>query len=552
MKKRLLALLLTAAMVASVAACGKTEPAATEAAPQEETTAETEAPAEEEPEVIDIEAAYAEPLTITTGFAERANIPWQEGDSTTDNLFTRAYKERYNIVLEPSFVATDTTEYVTKIDFAIVEQNLPDVFRVTKQQLDQLVEADLIWDLTEVYDQYANEGVKGLMEEEKLSFESGMYDGKLYGIAQPGGSALTQPEELWIRKDWMEDLGLSAPQSIEDVENIARAFMEEKGASYGIMAEKSLRFLMYMASCWGAHYGIWVEDEATGQLMYGTIMPEMKEALAKYAEWYEEGLLHKDFMTMDFSAQYKEHIINGEAGVCPFAVSCGSVYGGDMVSALGKDSYFVAYDYPSANGEDVLHPIKASISGYLVVSKECENPEALLKILNFYDYVQNGMAADDPELAMDMDNIQHAAEFHRLIDTRNTNRDNKLVAEAVEKRDTSALTTANSLARYEVITNWLDDPEYYTINAYLMLYEGMRVNTEIFDDSRLVYDKMWAEKPQTIVESGTILDDILIEGFTKIIIGEEPIDYFETVVAEWEQAGGAQATAEANAIYNGQ
>lgn len=45
------------------------------------------------------------------------------------------------------------------------------------------------------------------------------------------------------------------------------------------------------------------------------------------------------------------------------------------------------------------------------------------------------------------------------------------------------------------------------------------------------------------------MDDILIEGFTKIIVGEESIDYFDTLVADWESAGGAKATEEINETY---
>ena len=41
-----------------------------------------------------------------------------------------------------------------------------------------------------------------------------------------------------------------------------------------------------------------------------------------------------------------------------------------------------------------------------------------------------------------------------------------------------------------------------------------------------------------MINSGTTLEDILTEGFTKIIIGDQPIDYFDTVVDNWKAAGG--------------
>ena len=42
------------------------------------------------------------------------------------------------------------------------------------------------------------------------------------------------------------------------------------------------------------------------------------------------------------------------------------------------------------------------------------------------------------------------------------------------------------------------------------------------------------------------LNDLLQEGFTKIIVGQEPIDYFDTLVENWKRAGGEQATKEVN------
>lgn len=53
-----------------------------------------------------------------------------------------------------------------------------------------------------------------------------------------------------------------------------------------------------------------------------------------------------------------------------------------------------------------------------------------------------------------------------------------------------------------------------------------------------------------MINSGTTLEDILTEGFTKIIIGDQPIDYFDTVVDNWKAAGGEQVTLEMNEIYN--
>ena len=45
------------------------------------------------------------------------------------------------------------------------------------------------------------------------------------------------------------------------------------------------------------------------------------------------------------------------------------------------------------------------------------------------------------------------------------------------------------------------------------------------------------------------LNDILTEGFTMIILGNESVDYFDTVVESWKAAGGDVVTAAVNEMY---
>ena len=60
---------------------------------------------------------------------------------------------------------------------------------------------------------------------------------------------------------------------------------------------------------------------------------------------------------------------------------------------------------------------------------------------------------------------------------------------------------------------------------------------------------MWGAPTATLSTMGTTLDDILIEGFTQIIVGQKPVEYFDTVVESWKAAGGDQATQEINEMY---
>lgn len=527
MKKRFLAILLTAAMALPAVAV----PVLAEA---------------------DINAAYEETVTLEVGFEIKTDPNYAEGDDVTNNPWIRSYKERFNIEVVSAF-ATETSDYPTKVNLAMAEGNLPDVFEADAAQLQQLIEADMIYDMTEVFEKYASDTVKGYMEQDPESFESGKKDGKLYGIATLHWGNIAQFNYVWIRKDWKESLGLADPETMEDVVNIAKAFMSEYG-SKGIAVDQTLANLKIIAPAWGAYPEIWVEGE-NGEIVYGATTPEMKEALTEWASWYQEGILDPDFVTSD-TAKINEDTINGKMGVVPFYQWWGYNPGPDVVKNLGSEAIFEAYPIPSATGEEVLHPVKCGNENYLVVSKDCENPEAVMKLVNFYAYMQDeSIGKEDDEVigAHVRNGMSQAAASLRILNPGTELADYITVVEAWEKQDPSMLTSVNQQTKYSGIEAFAVDGNADQTGTYLQQgaeKSAYSVGRQILENNQTINNKMWALVPETINNSGSMLDDILTEGFTKIIMGEESIDYFDTVIENWKAAGGEQATAEMNEMYS--
>jgi putative aldouronate transport system substrate-binding protein len=108
--------------------------------------------------------SYEETVTLHTVRAEYASAQFPDGDDMTKNIWTRAYKERFNIDVVTDWV---TDEYDTKLNLAISSKKLPDVFHVNPTQLQQLIKADMIMDLTEVFNKYASDRVKSYMEADR-------------------------------------------------------------------------------------------------------------------------------------------------------------------------------------------------------------------------------------------------------------------------------------------------------------------------------------------------------------------------------------------------
>ena len=113
--------------------------------------------------------------------------------------------------------------------------------------------------------------------------------------------------------------------------------------------------------------------------------------------------------------------------------------------------------------------------------------------------------------------------------------------------------TAIAVECYDGAMRWMEDKDPDGVGYALqfgMKGCGMDVLTGVIDDDRVARSELQGASPQTLLDYGSTLDDILLEGFTKIIMGTEDIDYFDTLIQQWYAAGGQDATDAVNEMYN--
>ena len=171
---------------------------------------------------------YPELVTYTLGkmtWENNSNMP--SADTYENNNYTRYLRELLNVQNDNAFEGMGSVQYEQLELMAIQEGKLPDIMLVTsKDILDILVEQDLIEDLTPVYESCTSDRIKEMYDsygEDKLGMVT--YDGKL--MAFPETEVYTGPSLLWMRKDWIDQLGLEEPKTMEEAMEIIKIFARE-------------------------------------------------------------------------------------------------------------------------------------------------------------------------------------------------------------------------------------------------------------------------------------------------------------------------------------
>ncbi|HEL1811221.1 TPA: extracellular solute-binding protein [Streptococcus suis] len=495
---------------------------------------------------------YEKEVVLTTVNAESGGLEFQNGEDWDNNAWNKAIKDRFNITIKNEWLSND---YTTKLNLSIADGDLPDVFRVNEQQLKQLHDADLIMDLTELFDKYASDNLKSYKEKVPDTFQTGYFDGKLYGVPQLTYGVIDQFNYVWIRKDWKDELGLADPKTMGDVIAITQAFQKKYGG-YGMAEQQSLDSMYRLAPAWGVNPKIWVETE-NGNLEYGSIQPKMKEVLKAYRDWYKAGVLNPNFTTQNQDKMFQE-LINGNTGVVTFAQWLGYFPGPDIIRNLGPDALFEPYAIPSATGEPVRGNMTFANSGYVVVNKNTKNPEAVFKLINFWAYMLDDAAGKEtPEFINSLFSYNYPdLAFYKVINP-DTDYDQYVqlstaLADYQAGKEVDLEALGKNVSKYNNFIKWMDEKDPTAVGDWLQQGNSKSaygIAKGLLDNEQYVKDKLWGAQPPTLVQSGSTLDDILNEGFTKIITGEKEVDYFDEVVKQWKKAGGDVATEEVNAQY---
>ena len=193
---------------------------------------------------------------------------------------------------------------------------------------------------------------------------------------------------LWVRQDWLDDLGMDKPETLDQFLEMLKSFKSEKGAS-----EPFTLLGTGVSEPLGATFGtnpnsVVVED---GQVAYGPITDGTKEYLKLMNQMYNEGLISSDFVSYTESETKppEDVVLTGKTGVFNEDVAAAPSY---TNNAEGMDLRALQAPVQKAGDKLDIGPVAALVSSQynISVSTACENPEMALQYID-YLFSEEGM-----------------------------------------------------------------------------------------------------------------------------------------------------------------
>ena len=289
MKKKALSLLLTSAMVASLAACG------------------SDSSGSGASDLTELKMVVNGTLTATV----------DNGQADFEAQWESAVGEKIGHAIDLKIQQLDHSGYVDAVGRLFAGGDYPDVIIMSADMYAQYAPTGLLWDMTEAYE---NADFQSHLTLPAIN-ESLKRDGKLYGFAPTYGNGCV----TYVKKAWLDAVGLSADdiKTYDDYYNMLLKFHNEdpdgngKNDTYGVVAAgfvgNEAPYVNYLPEFWQDAYPALVQDE-NGTWIDGFQTDATKAALLRLQQAYVDGAIDPETLTASTKIAREKWFSNDQSG----------------------------------------------------------------------------------------------------------------------------------------------------------------------------------------------------------------------------------------------
>ncbi|MDR1539319.1 MAG: extracellular solute-binding protein [Clostridiales bacterium] len=464
---------------------------------------------------------YAEPVSITI---TTRGTPGSLGVPRTEEIHKRIAKEKWNIDLNYELI--DKNVYTDQITAKFAAGDYPNIFYYGEAKLIQAaIDGGVILPVTKAMEDPVYDAV-----DRDAYFKQWYQNGEYYGFSYHCSAA----EPINLRGDWLKNLGLSVPSNPAELYDTLVAFTKNdpdkngKDDTFGIAIQGDLgdagqlwtQFLPAVRSSPASNVGLYLDRDSNS---IKTILTEadaanVKDALAWFSGLYKEGAIDPEYITLkqqDVEAKF----VSGFAGAWDKVV-------GGLPPALAK--------------------LQASVpEAEIIAMPPVTNPYGSTNydmVAYKTDYYFITTSIPDVDRGLDFllwrfspEGIYTEVYGEEGVEYELSNGEFKWLDEEAQKTSSPAT----------IITRFLPTVEFLekvpVVEAALEAADG--------------YNRFAKDVPSFAVRSDLYLsksadiDKIMLEGVSEIIVGQKPVDYYDSLLAEVRAYGVDDIAAEVNAVF---
>lgn len=444
-------------------------------------------------------------------------------------------EEKYN--MEYTFIPVAAADYMNKLGVVIASGDIPDltVIPALDENWYNYVDNGVFMPL----ENYINEtDTPNLAKIPKETMELVTYNGHVYGLPRLRSQAA---HTLTIRKDWLDNLGLSMPATYEELEEVMRKFTQDdpdgngKDDTYGLAfnaGNGNLGAVSLLGSMRTPANANWTEH-TDGKIYPVLAHPNFREGVEYLSRLYKQGLISKDFV-INKGSQAEDDFLSGKAGV--FGDFAWNAYSEDRLNkarAINPDFQWAAVP-PLQAADGFQGYVRGSgFNGFVAIPASLANDEEKIKrIMKFLD----------DQMEADLQSELYLTLYYGVEGTHYNLVDGQPVQTDLGKKERPGLyLITNPPSEATGLNNPADSQEIQDIRNES--YEAALAGTPYSDPSLKLVPS------QTLKEKGTELNKLLFENIVKVISGEEPLEFYDRALEEWKAKGGQQILDEMNEAY---
>lgn len=472
-----------------------------------------------------------EPITIKflTGRATTTMSDFNEV------LIWQKYEDMTNVKIDWGLVQKDGLE--EKRNLALAGNDYPEAFytaHVPTRDILRYGQQGIFLELNDLIDDYMP-NVKALFEEfPEIETALTFPDGNIYSLPtvyDPDFLSLTSNIKPWIKKEWLEDLGMDMPETTDDYYEFLKAVKETdligdgKGAEipYGSTGIDGLLGWLegaYNVGNKGRKHFHLDTDPETDELRFYKASDGYKEMLEYVHKLYKEGLIQENIFTIEANNYHEA----GSKGLYATTVTTGpeTRFGVDEGVYVGMPQ--LEGPHGDRNWSYVTDPI-VHLGSFLITDKN-KNPEATARWIDYF-YGDEGAT----QLFMGIED-----------ETYEKTEDGELEYLDFIKNDPDDLTLEQALKPY---ITWLGGG-YPSIvkEKYWKGAESTPSSIEATEQIEpFIIDEIWPAFAYTLEEDKELaplssdIEKYVDEMKDKFIVGSEPFSEWDNYLAELDKMG---------------